>query len=242
MTQNIYDNQDFFDGYSRLNRSVEGLDGAPEWPALRALLPDLRQASVVDLGCGYGWFSRWAREQGARSVLGLDISDKMLDQARALTEDEAITYDSIDLEMADLPEASYDLAYSSLAFHYIEDLAWLWESVHRALVPGGRMVFCMEHPIYLASMHPGWIEGSVGRKVWPVDSYQVQGRRITDWLGKAVVKQHRTLGSLLNLLIKTGFSIAHVEEWGPTEAQVTARPELVEEKERPMLLLVAVDR
>ncbi|UUZ91779.1 hypothetical protein LJK87_40755 [Paenibacillus sp. P25] len=32
MTQNIYDNDEFFQGYSQLNRSVHGLDGAPEWP------------------------------------------------------------------------------------------------------------------------------------------------------------------------------------------------------------------
>jgi hypothetical protein len=34
MTQNIYDNEEFFAGYSRLPRSVEGLDGAPEWFAI----------------------------------------------------------------------------------------------------------------------------------------------------------------------------------------------------------------
>src|SRR5205823_8921369 len=56
MTQNIYDNPEFFEGYSRLGRSVEGLEGAAEWPALRALLPDLRGLRVVDLGCGFGWF------------------------------------------------------------------------------------------------------------------------------------------------------------------------------------------
>ena len=61
MTQNIYDDPAFFAGYSRLNRSVAGLDGAPEWPALQAMLPDLRRASVVDLGCGFGWFCRWQR-------------------------------------------------------------------------------------------------------------------------------------------------------------------------------------
>jgi hypothetical protein len=35
MTQNIYDNDEFFAGCGRLPRSVEGLEGAPEWPALR---------------------------------------------------------------------------------------------------------------------------------------------------------------------------------------------------------------
>ena len=92
MTQNIYDDGEFFAGYSRLRRSVDGLDGAPEWPALRSLLPDLRGSGVLDLGCGFGWFCRWARQQGAARVLGIDVSERMLAQARATTQDPAITY------------------------------------------------------------------------------------------------------------------------------------------------------
>jgi 2-polyprenyl-3-methyl-5-hydroxy-6-metoxy-1,4-benzoquinol methylase len=93
MSQNIYDRPDFFEGYSRLGRSVSGLDGAVEWPALRALLPDMNGLKVLDLGCGFGWFCRWARERGAAQVVGLDLSDKMLAQARANTSDTLITYD-----------------------------------------------------------------------------------------------------------------------------------------------------
>ena len=77
MTQNIYDSDAFFEGYSRLPRSIEGLEGAPEWPALRAMLPDLRGRRVLDLGCGFGWFCRWARTQGAVQVAGIDVSKKM---------------------------------------------------------------------------------------------------------------------------------------------------------------------
>ena len=39
MAQNIYDNPEFFAGYAQLPRSMHGLDGAPEWAALRSLLP-----------------------------------------------------------------------------------------------------------------------------------------------------------------------------------------------------------
>src|SRR4051812_39456435 len=92
MAQNIYDDPEFFAGYSRLRRSVEGLDGAPEWPALRAMLPPLRGLRVVDLGCGFGWFCRWAREAGAAAVLGLDLSEAMLARARAATADAGVTY------------------------------------------------------------------------------------------------------------------------------------------------------
>ncbi len=77
MAQNIYDDPEFFAGYSRLPRSLDGLDGAPEWPALRAMLPPLRGRRVLDLGCGFGWFSRWARQQGAAQVMGLDVSEKL---------------------------------------------------------------------------------------------------------------------------------------------------------------------
>ncbi|HXA96495.1 MAG TPA: class I SAM-dependent methyltransferase, partial [Candidatus Dormibacteraeota bacterium] len=86
MTQNIYDDAKFFEGYSRLPRSVEGLAGAPEWPALRALLPALRGLTVLDLGCGFGWFCRWAREQGTTRVVGVDVSERMLARARATTQ------------------------------------------------------------------------------------------------------------------------------------------------------------
>jgi 2-polyprenyl-3-methyl-5-hydroxy-6-metoxy-1,4-benzoquinol methylase len=98
MTQNIYDRKEFFEEYSRLPRSVEGLAGAPEWPALRSMLPDLRGLKVVDLGCGFGWFCRWARENGAAQVLGIDVSEKMLQRAQAQTRDAAIAYTRADLE------------------------------------------------------------------------------------------------------------------------------------------------
>jgi len=241
-TQNIYDDPEFFAGYSRLARSVEGLAGAPEWPALQALLPDLPGLRVVDLGCGFGWFCRWAREQGAAQVLGLDVSERMLARAKASTADAAITYERVDLERLDLPEARFDLAYSSLVLHYIADAARLLAQVHRALVPGGRLVFSTEHPIYTAPTRPGWSSDAEGRKTWPVDRYLVEGPRRTKWLGKGVVKHHRTIGTTLNLLIRSGFTIRHVEEFCPTAEQIAANPALAEERERPMFLLVAAQR
>ncbi|WP_219406029.1 bifunctional 2-polyprenyl-6-hydroxyphenol methylase/3-demethylubiquinol 3-O-methyltransferase UbiG [Pseudomonas sp. Colony2] len=242
MTQNIYDTEVFFEGYSKMGRSVEGLAGAPEWPALQAMLPPMPGLKVVDLGCGYGWFSRWAQEQGAEQVLGLDVSQKMLARAKEMTSSSAITYGIADLEKLDLPDAAFDLAYSSLAFHYIVDLKGLFARIHQALVPGGRLVFSIEHPIFMAPRQPGWLVDEQGRKSWPVDSYQLQGPRVTNWLAEGVIKQHRTVGTLLTLLIQAGFTLTHVDEWGPSEADLKARPALAEELERPMMLLVAAHR
>jgi ubiquinone/menaquinone biosynthesis C-methylase UbiE len=239
LTQNIYDQPDFFERYSRLGRSVEGLDGAAEWPALQAMLPDLRGLNVVDLGCGFGWFCRWAREHGADGVLGLDVSENMLARARSMTTDPAIAYEQANLDDLALPNAAFDLAFSSLAFHYVEDATALYARIHRSLVPGGRLVFSTEHPIYMAPTQPGWALDAQGGKTWPVDRYLVEGPRTTDWLAKGVIKHHRTLGTTLNLLIGSGFTLEHVEEFRPTPEQIAARPTLAEELERPMFLMVS---
>jgi|SRR6516165_2132603 SAM-dependent methyltransferase len=242
MTQNIYDDEEFFAGYSRLRRSVEGLDGAPEWPALRALLPNLSGLKVLDLGCGFGWFCRWARQQGAAYVLGIDVSEKMLARARGEADDPAITYRNADMEKLDLPANSFNLVYSSLALHYVGNLNGLMLQVDRSLVRGGRLVFSVEHPIFTAPSDPNWSPNAAGRNIWPVDGYLDEGPRSTNWLAQGVIKQHRTLATYINMLIGLGFSILYIEEWGPTEEQIAAQPNWADEQQRPPFLLVAARR
>lgn len=239
MTQNIYDHPEFFERYSQLPRSVEGLDGAPEWPVLRAMLPGLRGLEVVDLGCGFGWFCRWAREQGAAKVLGIDVSEKMLARARAETRDAAVVYKRADLEHIELAPASFELAYSSLALHYVQHLDELLGTVHRALKPGGHLVFSVEHPVFTAPVEPGWSVTAGGRKTWALDSYLEEGLRSTDWLAKGVIKRHRTLATYLNMLLGVGFTLRRVEEWGPTPEQIAAKPAWADERRRPPFLLVS---
>ncbi|MBV9154201.1 MAG: class I SAM-dependent methyltransferase [Alphaproteobacteria bacterium] len=242
MTQNVYDNDEFFAGYGKLPRSVEGLGGAPEWPALRAMLPELRGRRVLDLGCGYGWFCRWAREQGAAQVLGIDVSEKMLARARADTKDGAISYRRADMEELDLSPGSFELVYSSLALHYVENLDRLMAQVHQALAPGGSLVFSVEHPIFTAPSNPAWSGDTPGGRAWPVDSYLNEGPRATDWLTKGVIKQHRTMATYLNMLLRLGFALRRVEEWGPSEEQIAAHPQWADERQRPPFLLIAAQR
>lgn len=239
VAQNIYDNPDFFAAYSQLPRQVHGLDGAPEWPAVQAMLPALTGKRVADLGCGFGWTSRWMRAQGAVSVLGLDLSQNMIARAKADTTDPTIEYLLADLETLELPEAAFELVYSALTFHYVEDFPRLARMMHKALVPGGDLVFTIEHPIFMAAAHPHWMADEDDRKTWPVNGYSVEGERRTDWFAKGVVKYHRTLGTTLNALIDAGFQLRRVKEFAPTREQIERAPELAEELERPMMLLVS---
>ncbi len=242
MAQNIYDNPNFFEKYSQLNRQTKGLEGAPEWETVKALLPDLREKRIVDLGCGFGWFCRYALELGAQSALGIDLSQNMIEKAQTFGSNPAIKYEINDLETIQLPKESFDFVYSSLTFHYIQNFPNLMKTIYDSLTPRSHLVFTNEHPIYMAPTNPNWSVDKDRNKIWPLNQYSVEGQRTTDWLAKGVVKQHRTLGTILNTVIDAGFEIGHIEEWKPSDEQLSEHPDWAEELNRPMYLIVSAQK
>lgn len=179
--QNIYDDAEFYTGYIQLPRQKYGLSGAPEWPHIESLLPSLREKRVVDLGCGMGYFSRYARENGAAAVLGIDVSENMISRAKASTSDIAIEYQISDLDALELPSASFDFAYSALTFHYIENFSRLVRTIYQSLNPGAFFLFEIEHPIFLAPLQPSWVDDESGKMSWSVNSYSNEGERTRIW-------------------------------------------------------------
>lgn len=244
MTQNIYDTAEFFKEYSKYPRAIDGLSGASEWPRLRAMLPaTLCSKRVLDLGCGDGWFCRWAQEKGASRVDGVDASHNMLDRAVKLTtsssgESPVVTYCHADLEDVDISSNAYDVVFSGLAIHYVANLESLLERVHRALSPGGQLVFSVEHPVFTAPAQPGFLEREGGSKHWVVDHYFDEGRREVDWLVQGVQKHHRTLGTLMAMVLGAGFELAALDEWGRTDDGGRKHPAWPNEGVCPRFLLI----
>lgn len=48
--QNIYDNPSFFAGYQSFRKNNQGFHDVFEQPAMRSLLPDLKEMNVLDIG------------------------------------------------------------------------------------------------------------------------------------------------------------------------------------------------
>jgi SAM-dependent methyltransferase len=236
--QNIYDDKDFFEGYIQLPRQVQGLDGSPEWPDFRALIPDIKGAKVLDLGCGFGWICRWAREAGAEQVLGIDVSSNMLAKAREFPKDPAITYLQADLETLVLEPITYDVVLSSLAMHYLKNLPALVSQVYQRLKPRGSFVFCVEHPIFTAPRKPDFIEDTDGKLAWPVTQYLSEGPRVTNWFAEGVIKQHRTIATYITMLLDAGFVLSALNEWGASIQQLEQGLEWVKSRERPIFLII----
>jgi SAM-dependent methyltransferase len=241
--QNVYDHPDFFAGYADLRRTESGLNAAVEQPALQSLLPSsLHGISVLDLGCGFGDFARLARERGAEHVTGIDISESMLAAARAATDDDRIRYLRSPIETFEPGAAAFDLVVSSLALHYVEDYRAVIGRVARALRPGGRFVFSVEHPIATAYGTYEWQRDDEGTKLhWKVDRYREEGRRESTWFIEGVIKYHRTIETYINALLEAGLRLRRLSEPEATVEAMNARPSLVETRRCPAFLVIAAD-
>ena len=239
MGEKRYDDERFFRKYSEMLRSQKGLAGAGEWPALQKLLPDFSGQRVLDLGCGYGWHCRYGADCGAASVLGIDLSERMLRRAAELNSGPQITYRRADIEELDFPADSFDIVLSSLAFHYVRDFPRLIGGVSRWLRAGGALVFSVEHPVFTAYGSQDWYYGENGEILhFPVDRYYIEGERDAVFLGEYVTKYHRTLTSYLDALLQAGFALERVVEPQPPEDMMDL-PGMRDELRRPMMLLVA---
>lgn len=243
--QNIYDDPDFFAGYERLRRTGTGLNDVLEQPALWSMLPDSFDGlRVLDLGCGAGDFARSARRRGARSVVGIDVSEKMLAWAAAETGDAGIEYRRGSIEQLDTDGAPFDLVVSSLALHYVADYAAAVASVARVLTPGGRFVFSVEHPICTARAEQQWVRDAAGRALhWPVDDYRAEGPRRTRWFVDGVVKYHRTVETYVTGLLDAGFTLRGLKEPEPLAGPAAGNvPGVDLHRRRPPFLLLAAER
>ena len=241
MKENKYDEENFFSKYSAFPRSVEGLNAAGEWHELQKMLPDLNDKRVLDIGCGFGWHCRYAAENGASYVLGIDLSEKMLAEARKTTESPIIEYQRMAMEDIHFPPDTFDIVLSSLALHYTSDYHQVCKQINECLSESGLFVFSVEHPIFTAYGTQDWYYSENKERLhWPVDRYFDEGKRYTNFLGEEVIKYHRTLTTYLNTLLETGFEITKIIEPKPAEHLLDTVPEMRDELRRPMMLLVSV--
>ena len=237
----IYDDAAFFDNYIDLRKAANNYNDLIEQPIVFELLGDLYGKTVMDLGCGYGAMTTKIADSGAKSVLGIDISEKMIEKGIAENSRENVRYQVMPAEQILDVRQTFDLIVSCLAIHYIKDFENLFSNIFSLLNPGGSFVFSMEHPMYTASLYSQqWVTDPVTDKVigFVTDHYGEEGMRRIRWLGKEVTKYHHKTDTVLNALIHAGFILEKIIEPSPSDALMKAVPKTVHELHRPAYLIV----
>ena len=239
--QNIFDNETFFEGYKTIRDKEGNANDLFEIPALFSLLPNLENKSILDLGCGFGEHCAKFVEKGALKVVGIDISEKMLEVARKENTNPAITYLHLPIEDVEKAEGKFDVVISSLAFHYVEDFDGVVKKIYEKLNEGGSFVFSQENPInttYCGDI-PRWTKDENGKKLYVnFANYAVEGERESEWFVEGIKKYHRMFSTIINTLTENGFIVEKLIEPTPTDDILQKFPNQDDLFHKPDFLLV----
>jgi 2-polyprenyl-3-methyl-5-hydroxy-6-metoxy-1,4-benzoquinol methylase len=94
--------------------------------------------SVLDIGCGRGYFCKKMAEKGA-IVTGVDIIAEEIEAAKQVGADERITYHCMNAEELETLNTQFDLIVSRYCYHHL-DIPKAQKGIKACLKPGGRMV------------------------------------------------------------------------------------------------------
>jgi ubiquinone/menaquinone biosynthesis C-methylase UbiE len=114
---------------------------APAHAAMLAAAPPAPVDGVLDVACGAGAVALAAAKRAQR-VLGVDVSERMVDVARQRAAAAGATnaaFERMDGERLALDDATFDLAYCGLGLMYMPDALQAMRELHRVLRPGGRL-------------------------------------------------------------------------------------------------------
>ncbi len=240
--QNMYDNEVFFKGYKQLRETDLNYNVQLEQPAMTKLLPDISGKTVLDLGCGFGYNCLDFVKRGASRVTGIDISKKMLSEAKEKNTDEKIKYINMSMTDIDKLKEKFDLVYSSLAFHYTEDFESLARNIYSLLNKGGYLLFSQEHPFITATIggHQHYNKDENGNYTsFTFSNYGQPGKRDTYWYVEGVEKYHRRFSDIITALCNAGFIIDTVCEPVPNEKADEKIPFIFEKEQiKPTFLIV----
>lgn len=195
---------------------------APDEQQLR-LLGDVSGQRILELGCGGGQCSIAFARAGAR-VVGLDLSDDQIAYAEALAVrlaadehpalGERVHFQQGDAaDLSPFEDASFDIVFSAYALHYVAAIDRCLAGVNRVLVPGGRLVFSLDHPF----RDVFWDQEEGEESLVPARSYWTRGPN--EWqfseTGQWMRSYQRTVGDWVDLLHGAGLRVERIVEPEP---------------------------
>lgn len=176
-----------------------------EMPATWSFIPnDLTHCTVLDAGCGTGIYARELAKRGA-TVIGIDISEAMIDIARNETKDSAnIHYQVGNIDEMNVQDNSVDLIVCSYVLENIDEIATIFTEFFRVLKKDGHCIYSISHPIRAMAKR----EQVNGHEIWQLENYYDRSIRLSDFgQGMKIKKYKRTIADYINSSIAAGFTI-----------------------------------
>jgi SAM-dependent methyltransferase len=186
-----------------------------EAPSVLRLVGDVRGLSVLDLACGTGVYSRKLRQLGAARVVGIDISEGQIAQARAIEDQHPLGITYLQGNVTNLPlSEQFDLVVAVYLLHYADSpdqLCVMCSEIADHLKPGGRFVTYQLNPEFSREpdyyAHYGLLLNAKSDQESLVDGESFTFRvRVGDFTSEDLTVQYYSEAALRQALERAGFS------------------------------------
>lgn len=226
---------------------------APDSYHVKVLLPNVLRAlapakgmRVLEIGCGDGFFTHAFAECGAQ-VTGVDIAPEMIERAKK-RDGNAAEFQAASADTLPCKNESFEAVVCVLALQNMDKYAQVMSEASRVLVPGGRFLVVLNHPVLRVPKRSSWgYDADAEVQYRRLDGYMSERREQIDMdpgkrNGKRITTSfHRPLQVYFKALTKAGFAIVALEEWishRTSEAGPRAVAEDMARKEFPLFLML----
>ncbi len=200
---------------------TDGADVEYEEQIIPLVVEHLRGTGrVLDVGCGEGQVARHLAAAGV-DVIGLDPSGPQITRARE--RGGGPRYARASAERLPVADRSVDAVLACLAFEHVGNLPAAVREIARVLVPGGRLLLLVGHPL-LQAPGSGWIDDKVlDERYWRIGEY-LREHAVVDEVAPGVAFEfvHRPVFVYVNTLVSSGLFVDHMDEPAPPAALIDA--------------------
>lgn len=192
-------------------------------PELLKLLGNIQGLSVLESGCGTGFFTRKIASLGAE-VYGCDIEESMLliAQDTETNNPVGIKYSKQDIRHTNYPDNFFDCVVSVGVLFHLNRQGWLeyLKDSYRLLKSGGKLYISIEHPFLFTKTSPTRTESVCWAKHTPVG--EVANYKESQLFKEEYFKSngdtfvstlwHHPLEFIVNAIIQNNFQILEIKE------------------------------
>lgn len=219
--KNVYDVNEFFEKYQEMREQDINANVLIENPIIKKMMPNLKNKKILDLGCGDGNMSEYFIKNGAKKVVGIDVSTNMIEEAKKNNKYDNVEYYLMKMENISKITEKFDIVYSSLAFHYVKDYNKLLKNIYSLLKTNGILLYSQESPLNTSIIID---KSKISNKILLnnktyvlISDYGNESERNILWNDIVVTKYHRTYCTIVNSLQRNKFKILDMKDSYETE-------------------------
>lgn len=196
-------------------------------------LPELQGSRVIDIGSGTGSLASVLQKHGARSISGIEPSEKNVRAAKKLHPEMDVSQNTL---LDYRPDGEFDIAIAVMVFEHIEDIDAAFAKIRSFLRPGGKLYIIVSDKTHFTKERLGY-----SLKIYDDPASDTAVVR-SEYAFGPLYDVVRPTSQILEAAKKMGFTVNKQIPMPPTEELIQIDPRYAQFRDLPMTHLLIFEK